>query len=353
MMDATLPQSGLAAILTEQRTPLVVDEIGLPTDLDVGQVLAKLHYSGICGSQIGEIEGVKGPDRFLPHLLGHEGSATVLAIGPGVSSVAVGDLVVLHWRKGLGIEAPTPIYNWSGRSVNAGWVTTFNEFAVVSENRCTTIPLDSDRRLAALFGCAVTTGFGVAENNARIRAGESVVVYGSGGIGLNIVQAAAMHGARPIVGVDLYPDRLDLAAHLGATHLVDGRGEDIEERLAEIVGDRGADVFIDNTGLPWVVEMGCRLTSSQGRVIMVGVPNAGERVSLTPLPLYFGKVLMGSHGGEAEPTSDIPRLMGLLRSGSLDLDSLVSAVLPLQEVNEAIWSIRSGALPGRCLLSFE
>ena len=352
-MDATLPQSGLAAILTEQSTPLVIDEVGLPTDLDAGQVLAKLHYSGICGSQIGEIDGVKGPDRFLPHLLGHEGSATVLAIGPGVSNVAVGDLVVLHWRKGLGIEAPTPTYNWSGRSVNAGWVTTFNEFAVVSENRCTTIPLDSDRRLAALFGCAVTTGFGVVENNARIRAGESVVVYGSGGIGLNIVQAAAMHGARPIIGVDLHPDRLDLAADLGATHLVDGRDEDIEVRLREILGLAGADVFIDNTGLPRIVEMGCRLTSPQGRIIMVGVPDAEERVSLAPLPLYFGKELTGSHGGEAEPTSDIPRLMRLLRSGSLNLDSLVSAVQPLQNINEAIWSIQSGALPGRCLLSFD
>ncbi len=227
-MDATLPGSGMAAILVEQRSPLVIDEVGLPTALDVGQVLVRLHYSGICGSQIGEIDGVKGPDRHLPHLLGHEGSATVLEVGPGVATVQVGDLVVLHWRQGKGIEAVPPVYDCSGLSVNAGWVTTFNEFAVVSENRCTTVPPETDRQLAALFGCAVTTGFGVVENNARVRAGESVVVYGSGGVGLSIVQAAAMHGARVIIGVDLYPARLELAAEMGATHLIDGGDDGVE-----------------------------------------------------------------------------------------------------------------------------
>jgi|TARA_B100001750_G_scaffold246151_1_gene267604 S-(hydroxymethyl)glutathione dehydrogenase/alcohol dehydrogenase len=352
-MDATLPGSGMAAILVEQRSPLVIDEVGLPTALDVGQVLVRLHYSGICGSQIGEIDGVKGPDRHLPHLLGHEGSATVLEVGPGVATVQVGDLVVLHWRQGKGIEAVPPVYDCSGLSVNAGWVTTFNEFAVVSENRCTTVPPETDRQLAALFGCAVTTGFGVVENNARVRAGESVVVYGSGGVGLSIVQAAAMHGARVIIGVDLYPARLELAAEMGATHLIDGGDDGVEERLADILGDGGADVFVDNTGLPRVVEMGYRLTSAKGRVVMVGVPNSGDQVSLSPLPLYFGKELTGSHGGEAEPSSDIPRLMGLLDEGLLKLDNLINAVLPLGEINEAIQSIRSGELAGRCLLAFD
>ncbi len=352
-MDQSLPRSGRAAILTEQRVPLVVDEVALPEDLAAGQVLVRVHYSGICGSQLGEIDGVKGPDRFLPHLLGHEGSATVLATGPGVKHVTVGDLVVLHWRKGRGIEAETPTYDWRGGPVNAGWVTTFNEFAVVSENRCTSIPLDTDRRLAALFGCAVTTGFGVVENNARVKAGESIVVYGSGGVGLNIVQAAAAHGASPIVGVDLYADRLELAAELGATHLVDGSLPEVEARLREVVGSSGTDVFVDNTGLPMVVEMGLRLTSSSGRVVMVGVPGVGERVEVAPLPLYFGKELMGSHGGEANPTVDIPRLMGLLGTDTLQLDQIVTSCFALDDVGDAIDSMRTGKVVGRCLLSID
>ena len=131
--------------------------------------------SGICGSQLGEIAGVKGPDRYLPHLMGHEGFADVLEIGPGVKHVKPGDSVVLHWRPGSGIQADPPKYRWRGEQLNAGWVTTFNRHAVVSENRCTQVPSNINADAAALFGCAITTGFGVIENNAGLRMGESVV----------------------------------------------------------------------------------------------------------------------------------------------------------------------------------
>jgi S-(hydroxymethyl)glutathione dehydrogenase/alcohol dehydrogenase len=352
-MKNSLPRSGRAAILTEQRTPLIIDSVGLPETLEAGQVLVQVHYSGICGSQLGEIDGAKGPDAYLPHLLGHEGSATILATGPGVTHVAVGDLVVLHWRKGSGIEAATPSYDWSGVTVNAGWVTTFNEFAVVSENRCTVIPPDSDRRLAALFGCAVTTGFGVVENNAQVRAGESVIVYGSGGVGLSVVQAAAMHSAYPIIAVDLYENRLDLALDVGATHVVDGRSEGVEESLFGLVGNAGADLFVDNTGVPAIMELGYRVTSSTGRVVLVGVPGSMEYMSIHPLALYFGKELTGSHGGESTPATDIPRLMGMLRAGRLRLDEMVTTCVSLDEINEAIGLMRSGGTAGRCLLSVD
>ena len=147
-----------AAILVEQRQPLVVEEIALPETLDVGQVLVEIAFSGICGSQLGEIDGVKGVDKYLPHLLGHEGSGKVLGVGPGVSSVSVGDHVVLHWRPGDGIQSKTPTYEWQAKPLNAGFVTTFNRHAVVSENRVTRISKDYPLDLAALFGCAVTTG---------------------------------------------------------------------------------------------------------------------------------------------------------------------------------------------------
>src|SRR4029077_16731351 len=127
-------KSGKAAILTQSRAPLVVDEITLLDALDVGQVLVKVLYSSIFGAQINEIDAVKGPDKFLPHLLGHEALATVIEIGPGVTACKGGDSVVMHWRPGKGMQAQTPAYSWNGKKVNAGWVTTFNEYAVVSEN---------------------------------------------------------------------------------------------------------------------------------------------------------------------------------------------------------------------------
>src|SRR5438034_428077 len=131
-----------AAILVETNQPLVVADIDAPRELAFGQVRVQVHYSGICGAQINEIEGAKGPDRFLPHLLGHEGCATVLDVGEGVASVKKGDLVDMHWRPSSGIQSQTPTYRLNGQPINAGWVTTFNSHAIVSENRVTPIPPD-------------------------------------------------------------------------------------------------------------------------------------------------------------------------------------------------------------------
>ena len=339
-----------AAVLTGLRQPLKILEITMPNILDVGQVLVKVHFSGICGSQIGEIDGAKGEDKYIPHMLGHEASATVLAIGPGVKHVEVGDIVVMHWRKGLGIEADTPHYMSGGVKINAGSVTTFSEYAVVSENRVTAIPTDSDLEVAALFGCAVTTGFGVVENNAKLRIGESIVVFGAGGIGLNIVQAAALVSAYPIIAIDLHDNKLELAQQMGATHIIKSGGGDTRQQILNIVGDAGVDAFIDNTGQPTVIELGYQITKPQGRVTLVGVPHKGQNISIFSLPLHFSKGLSGSHGGEAIPQTDIPRYHQLFRNGRIQLKNLITNYYPLDKINEALDGVRSGAIAGRCLI---
>lgn len=345
-----LPRTTRAAILTELSKPLVLAQIELPATLEAGQVLVEVLYSGVCGSQLGEIDGAKGEDRFLPHLLGHEGVARVLAAGPGVRHVKAGDTAVIHWRKGPGIEAATPRYTWNGRTVNAGWVTTFNQYAVISENRLTTVPADSDLETASLFGCAVTTGFGVVQNNARLKIGESVVVYGAGGVGLNIVQAAAMVSAYPIIAVDLHADKLVLARSLGATHTIDASREDASAAIAAALDARGLDCFIDNTGVPAIIELGYALTRAQGRVVLVGVPRKGRDITLHSLPLHFGKGLTGSHGGEAVPEVDIPRYMHLQRLGRLRLRELITERYRLEDINVAIERMRQGLVRGRCLI---
>lgn len=345
-----LPKKTRAAILVELHRPLVLTEIDLPTELEAGQVLVEVIHSGVCGSQIGEIDGAKGQDNYLPHLLGHEGVAKVLAVGAGVRHVKPGDTAVMHWRKGQGIESATPKYRWQGREVNAGWVTTFNEHAVVSENRLTVIPADSDLETAPLFGCAVTTGFGVVQNNARLRIGESIVVYGAGGVGLNIVQAAALVNAYPIIAVDLHTSKLELAKEMGATHLIDASRDDATACIRAISGPQGVDCFVDNTGLPRIIELGYVLTKAQGRVVLVGVPRKGSNVDLYSLPLHFGKALAGSHGGEAVPESDIPRYMNLHRHGRLRLRELITERHPLSDINLALDRMRQGLVRGRCLI---
>ena len=349
---SNLPKKTLAAILVEQKKPLEIAEINLPETLDIGQVLVEFAYSGICGSQIGEIDGVKGPDKWLPHLLGHEASGKVLAVGPGVKHVKPSDTVVAHWRPSRGIEAATPKYDWKGKTVNAGWITTFNKHAVISENRLTRVPPDVDLKAAALYGCAVTTGFGVIDNKARLKLGETVVVFGAGGIGLNIIQAASLAGARRIVAVDMYDNRLQIAAKCGATQTINSVTEDVWIALASLFSDEGPDIFIDNTGNPEVIAKGYSVVNPGGRVILVGVPKKDANTELYTLPMHFGKSITGTTGGEAYPQHDIPRYMALNGARNIDLNELITEIAPLSDINNLIAGMRNGSTAGRCLVDF-
>ena len=206
---------------------------------------------------------------------------------------------------------------------------------------------------ASLFGCAVTTGFGVIENNAKVRFGESVVVFGAGGVGLNIIQAAVLLSAYPIIAVDLHNERLELAKSLGATHIINSKKQNAELVIKELIGEQGLDVFIDNTGQPSIIEMGYRITNAKGRVILVGVPRSGNNINIYSLPLHFGKIIKGSHGGEAIPHIDIPRYQKLLNAGYIELKSLISERFNLEDINTAIQRMRSGKLVGRCVIKIE
>jgi S-(hydroxymethyl)glutathione dehydrogenase/alcohol dehydrogenase len=342
-----------AAILVENHRPLVVAEIEFPRELCCGQVLVKVLYSGICGAQINEIEAAKGPDKFLPHLLGHEGCGTVLEVGPGVRTIKEGQRVVMHWRQSDGIQSETPTYRWNGRRVNAGWVTTFNEHAIVSENRLTPIPEDFDPRLAPLFGCAVTTAMGVINNDAHVKIGQSVVVFGVGGVGLNIVQAAAMVSTHPIIAIDLVESKLQMAKRFGATHCFNPNAvPDLGSEIRKIVGGAGADVVIETTGNTRVIEQAYDLTHPDGKTVLVGVPRKGDNISIYSLPLHFKKVLTGSHGGSAEPHLDIPRYIRLIQAGKLTLEGLITHEFKLDDINEAIRVMRSGEA-GRVLLVMD
>ena len=342
-----------AAVLVKLNAPLEVAELDLPDALSFGQVLVKVHYSGICGAQINEIEGAKGPDKFLPHLLGHEGSATVLETGAGVRTVKKGDRVVMHWRQSNGIQSETPAYRWNGQKVNSGWVTTFNNYAVVSENRVTPIPANFDLKIAPLFGCAVTTAIGVINNNAHVKVGQSVVVFGVGGVGLNIVQAAAMVSAHPVIAVDIVDSKLEMARRFGATHGFNSKAVgNLNDEILKIVGQAGADVVIETTGIARVIEQAYELTHADGKTILVGVPTKGDKVSIYTLPLHFKKVLKGSHGGDAEPHLDIPRYIRLIQAGKLSLGGLVTHEFKLDQINEAIKLVRSGN-SGRVLVAMD
>ncbi len=330
-----------AAILVEQRRPLELAEVEIPA-LGFGQVLVELRTSRICGSQLGEIDGVKGPDKWLPHLLGHEGGGIVREVGPEVTHVRPGDHVVLHWRPGAGIQSRAPIYNWNGRRVNAGFVTTFNHWAVVSENRLTKIPSDFDLEIAALLADTLTTGFGIINRDGAVRIGESVVLFGAGGIGSGVLLGARLAGAHPIVAVDLHAHKLEQARACGATHTFLADTPQLDDAIRTIVGPAGADVVVDGTGRPEVIERCYALTQPHGRTILFGVMPHDKRVTLHTLPLHHGKVLTGSEGGGSQPADDIPRLVRMIRDGRFDPKPLVTHRGPLAAVNDLVARLRSG-----------
>ncbi|HLB41627.1 MAG TPA: zinc-binding dehydrogenase [Gammaproteobacteria bacterium] len=339
-----------AAILVGQKKHLILDEIQLPSKLDYGQVLVRVICSGICGSQIGEVDGVKGPDKFLPHLLGHEGGGIVEKVGKGVSRVKKNDRVVMHWRKGFGIESATPNYKWGKTNINAGWITTFNEYAVVSENRITPIPEEIDFETAALLGCAVTTGFGVINNDAKLKIGESIVIFGVGSVGMNEIQGASLVSAYPIIAVDLYDHKLEQAKKFGATHVINAAKEvNVAAEIFKIMGKNGVDVAIDNTGNTSVIEIAYEITSTTGRTILVGVPDIQKKTSLYTLPLHFDKKLVGSHGGGCLPSVDIPNYLKLIQSSKLKLKNMITHHFSLSNINQAFEEMRTGHV-GKCMI---
>lgn len=319
-----------AAILTNTNVPLYVQHLSLPETLAHGQVLVEIKCTGICGAQIEEITGQKGNPAHLPHLLGHEGCGIVLGVGPYVRTVKPGDKVVLHWRKGDGCEAVPATYS-QGR-IKAGPITTFSKFAVVSENRVTTVPEDLPVELGALLGCALSTALATMENAANVQFGESVLILGCGGVGLSMILAAKLAHTFPILAVDQYASKKELAESFGA------------EFTTELDKDWRFDVVIETSGraqfFPWI--------APSGRAILIGQPLSPDigKVPLNDLWHLFegeGKTVKASQGGGFNPTQDIPRYVKLWRSGALsDYPKLISHRMPLDQINEGITLMRQG-----------
>lgn len=339
----------LAAVLVKSKSKLELMDITIP-DLSYGQVLVKLKYSGICGAQINEIDAVKGKDKFLPHLLGHEGTGIVESTGEGVTTVTKGDHVVLHWKRGDGIESKTPKYNNNGKIINAGWVTTFNEKAVVSENRVTKIDKNFNLKIATLLGCSLTTAYGVVNNDANIKIGQSVIIIGLGGVGLNLVQASSLVSANPIIGVDINLKKIKLAKKYGLDHGIKYMNRRLlKKKIDKVLKGKKADIVIETTGISKMIETAYDLTSSSGKTILVGVPE--KNINIYSLPLHFDKILKGSFGGNTKPEVDIPNYINLITKKKLDLKSLITDEFPLYKINEALKLFRTGKA-GRIIIKF-
>ena len=331
----------LAAVLVETGRPLELAELEIPA-LRPGQVLVEIAFSGVCQTQLLESRGHRGKDAFLPHCLGHEGSGKALEVGPGASKIRPGERVILSWIKGSGVEAGGTVYRWAGRDVNAGAITTFARHAVVSENRLTRLPDGLAAGPAALLGCAIPTGVGSVLNAARAQPGQSLVIFGAGGIGLCATAGAKLAGCAPIVAVDVRADRLALARRLGATHAILASEADPVAEIQRLCPG-GADIAVEATGRPAVMRQALLSVRAQGgAAVIVGNARSGETLEIDPKQLNLGKRLLGTWGGDSAPDRDFPRYCEWLASGKLDVAPLLSKSYPLARINEALDDLESG-----------
>ena len=353
-----------AAVLHEPGR-VVVEEVHLDGP-EPGEVLVKVAAAGVCRSDLHLVDGALGDGRW-PMVLGHEGAGVVEAVGMGVSHVAVGDPVgfvfvpscrtcpaCLAGRFNLCLPAGENSFRGTlmdgtsrlrlsdGTVLQHGLMTAcFAERTVVDGHGAVRLPPGLPLWQAALLGCGVMTGFGAVRNVAQVRPGESVVVIGCGGVGLQVVAAAALAGASPLVAVDRDAAKLEIARRRGATHAVDSSTADPVEAVLALNGG-GVEHAFEVVGLPETMRLAWQLLRPAATAVVVGLAPTGVEVSLPAIEFLSDKGIRGSYYGSGDPAAELPDLADLAVTGELDLSDVVSNISDLDGVNEALDRLRQG-----------
>ncbi len=328
-----------AALLVAHDSPLAVCEVS-PAELCFGQVRVRVQVSGLCGAQLQEIRGEKGGP--LPHLMGHEGCGIVEEIGEAVTRLKVGDKVIIHWRKAEGIESGFPEY-WAqlpGKklkvSITSGRCVSLAQEVVCSENRLTPVPADTPAELCALLGCSLSTALATIEGDAKLMAGERVMVVGCGGLGVNLIRAARNARASFICATDIH-EKKDAAARAMGADL-------FSEKLTGRPSMR-CDCILDTVGSPASIVGAFHHLAPSGRYILIGQPKPGATIELpNALQLFSGEgqTLRATQAGGFRPDRDIPRYLAMHSRGDLNIDGLISHRFPLKDINKAIEALKAG-----------
>ena len=335
--------------------PLVVTEVDLAGP-GPGEVLVKIAAAGLCHSDLSVIDGTR--PRPLPMVLGHEASAIVVETGPGVNDIAAGDHAVLVFVPGCGhclpcaggrpaLCEPAAAANGAGLLLTGArrlsrndaalnhhlGVSAFAEYATVSRRSLVKIDRDVPLDLAALFGCAVLTGVGAVVNTARMEAGATVAIVGLGGVGLAALLGALAAGAERIVAVDLSPEKLQLAADLGATEGFDASRADAADEIREATNG-GVDIAFEMAGSARALSLAYQITRRGGTTVTAGLPAPEALLSIPAFSLVAEeRILRGSYIGTSVPSRDLPRYLGLFRRGRLPVDRLLTHRLSIDDIN--------------------
>ena len=361
------------AVLFQPGTPLEVCDVDVAPPR-AGEALVRMVAAGVCHTDLHVMQGKFAAP--LPAVLGHEGAGVVVEVGPGVNSLKPGDHVVPLWRLSCGrcefcrrgrpalcvegtrvrntgrLPDGTSRLTCRGREIHhyAG-VSTFCEYSVIPEAALLVldkaVPLDR----AALLGCAVVTGVGAVRNAAQVKPGDSVAVFGAGGVGLNVIQGAAAAGATTIVAVDLHAPKLELARAFGATSVVHASAGMVVESIRGLTNGRGVDYAFDAVGSPDTARQAFEVLARMGKLVVLGISK--ETVSLPLGPLVFEeRQVVGSFYGSGRPREDIPALARMYRQGKLKLDELLTRRYPLGQINEAYAALARGEV-ARSVVVFD
>jgi S-(hydroxymethyl)glutathione dehydrogenase/alcohol dehydrogenase len=354
-----------AAVLHEPRRPLAVEEVELAPPHD-DEVLVRVAAAGVCHSDVRLADGELGEGRW-PLVLGHEGAGVVEAVGSAVTHVAPGDHVGFcivpacracpeclagrfhlclpageNGPRGMLMDGTSRLSLPDGRPLQHALMTAcFAERAVVAAAGAVPLPHELPLWQASLLGCGVVTAFGAVRNVARVGPGDSAAVIGCGGVGLQVVAALRVAGASPIVAVDLDPAKLELARVRGATHAVEGGSATTAARIARLTG-RGVDHAFEVVGRPETMRLAWDCLRPGGTAVVVGLAPQGVEVELPAIEFLSDKGIRGSYYGSGDAAADLPRLAAHAVAGDLDLAGVVTAVEPLEAVNDALDRLRRG-----------
>lgn len=346
-----------AALLTALNEPLQIRDDVTLSDLGAGDVHVKIVSSGVCHSDVSAQNGTI--PSGTPCVLGHEGAGIVQEVGPGVTSLAAGDHVILSFVPACGtckpclrgqsylcahsmVVATSPHFIVDGNPVSGfTGLGTFAEELIISEHCLVKVDDDVPLDVVSLVGCGVTTGVGAAINTAKVTPGSSVVVFGCGGVGISAIQGARIAGASSILAVDMLDGKLQQAQHFGATHVC--KPDDFPGMNMQITGGEGFDFALECIGNPITIRATFDAARRGGTAVIVGVGRMTEKVEFTAFELfYMDKNLRGSMYGSANVRTFMPELLSLWKNGKLDLESMVSARIKIEEVNDAFQAMLDG-----------
>jgi S-(hydroxymethyl)glutathione dehydrogenase/alcohol dehydrogenase len=328
------------SLLRKNKLKIIHEDINV--NLDDKKVLIKILYSGICRSQLMEIDMMRGKDKYLPHLLGHEAIGIVKKIGKKIQKVKIGDKVVLSWIKGKGISSKGGKFNFRNKQeINYGPISTLSNYSIISEDRCFKVYKNFPNKIGSFFGCSILTGAGMVFNHTKILKKHNVAIIGIGGIGLAALLALKCLGKKDVLIIENNKNRYKLIKRMGFKNILSSNEKNFQSKIKKISKNKLYDVCFEAGGKTYTIELGMSILNDSGKLIFASHPDSKKKIRIDPHDLIKGKQIIGSWGGNSKPDKDIVKFYNLYKKNNL-FKFLKPKIYPFNNIKKAIEDFRKG-----------